>query len=236
MTNRNKISLAASTIFGLISSTLCATDLKDLVAPTAAAVKVVGDCKFTEGPAFSPKGFLLFSDIPNSRIVRVEADGQSNDFLKPSGGANGLVFDGSGHLYACQGQARRVVKIAIQDGKIETLCDQYQSGVEYQILIDVDVNECDEELTLGIYRIVEQGIINAITHGPASKVKICIQKSDSETYLLEISDNGPGAYNPKPGTGSVIIDAWCSILDGVKEIESEPDNGFTLRVRIPAKR
>ncbi len=121
-------------------------------------------------------------------------------------------------------------------GAIETLCEQYQSGVEYQILIDVDVNECDEELTLGIYRIVEQGIINAITHGPASKVMIRIQKSDSDTYLLEISDNGSGALNPKPGTGSVIIDAWCSILDGVKEIESEVDKGFTLRVRIPAKR
>lgn len=121
-------------------------------------------------------------------------------------------------------------------GAIETLCEQYQSGVEYQILIDVDVNECGEELTLGIYRIIEQGIINAITHGPASKVMIRIQKSDSDTYLLEISDNGPGAYNPKPGTGSVIIDAWCSILDGVKEIESEVDRGYTLRVRIPAKR
>ena len=125
MTDWQKISIAASAFIGLVSSPLCAADLKELVAPNAAAVKVVGDCKFTEGPAFSPKGFLLFSDIPNSRIVRVDADGQSSDFLKPSGGANGLVFDGAGHLYACQGQARRVVKIAIQDGKIEPLCDQY---------------------------------------------------------------------------------------------------------------
>ena len=104
---------------------LIADDLNDLKGPNSVATKIVGDCKFTEGPAFSPKGFLLFSDIPNSRIVRVDADGQSSDFLKPSGGANGLVFDASGHLYACQGQARRVVKIAIQDGKIETLCDSF---------------------------------------------------------------------------------------------------------------
>lgn len=106
-------------------SPVWADDLKDLVNPGVTAAKVVGDCKFTEGPAYSPKGFLLFSDIPNSRIVRVDADGSHSNFLKPSGGANGLVFDGAGHLYACQGQARRVVKIAIQDGKIETLCDSY---------------------------------------------------------------------------------------------------------------
>ena len=124
MIDWKKISFAVIANMGLIFP-LHATDLKDLVSPNAAAVKVVGDCKFTEGPAFSPKGFLLFSDIPNSRIVRVEADGKASDFLKPSGGANGLVFDAAGHLYACQGQARRVVKIASQDGKIEPLCDQY---------------------------------------------------------------------------------------------------------------
>jgi len=108
-----------------VTTTLFAHDLNDLIAQSVEAKKVVGECKFTEGPAFSPKGFLLFSDIPNSRIVRVDADGSSSDFLKPSGGANGLVFDAAGHLYACQGVARRVVKIAIQDGKIETLCDSY---------------------------------------------------------------------------------------------------------------
>ena len=119
-----RTSLALMAFVGLASS-LVAVELKELMAPNATATKIVGDCKFTEGPAFSPKGFLLFSDIPNSRIVRVEADGQSSDFLKPSGGANGLVFDAAGHLYACQGQARRVVKIAIQDGKIEPLCDSF---------------------------------------------------------------------------------------------------------------
>lgn len=102
-----------------------AAELKDLVKGDSKPTKIVGDCKFTEGPAYSPKGFLLFSDIPNSRIVRVETDGSTTDFLNPSGKANGLVFDAAGHLYACQGGSRRVVKIAIQDGKIEPLCDAF---------------------------------------------------------------------------------------------------------------
>ncbi len=45
--------------------------------------RFVGDCKFTEGPAWSPRGYLLFSDIPNDRIVQVLPDGTSKDFLKP---------------------------------------------------------------------------------------------------------------------------------------------------------
>ncbi len=110
----------------LTSARSHAADVKDLIAPDAEVKKVVGDCKFTEGPAFSPKGFLLFSDIPNSRIVKIEADGTASDFLKPSGGANGLAFDAAGNLYACQGGARRVVKINPADGKVDSLCDSYE--------------------------------------------------------------------------------------------------------------
>jgi gluconolactonase len=108
-----------------VASVSFADDLAHLIAPGAEVKKVTGDCKFTEGPAFSPKGFVLFSDIPNSRIVRVDADGTVSDFLKPSGASNGLVFDAAGNLYACQGGARRVVKIGTQDGKIEPLCELF---------------------------------------------------------------------------------------------------------------
>jgi gluconolactonase len=84
--------------------------------PSAEVRKVAGDSKFTEGPAWSPQGFLVFSDIPNDRIVKVLADGTASDFLKPSGKANGLMFDRAGRLYACQGGERRVVRLDIGPG------------------------------------------------------------------------------------------------------------------------
>jgi len=118
-------------------------------------------------------------------------------------------------------------------GSIESLCEQYRSGIEYQIQVDSFFKESEDELLLGIYRIVEQGIINAITHGPASKVFIKVEKTILDSILVEVSDNGPGSDNPKSGTGSAVIDAWCSILGGIKEIESELNHGFTLRVIIP---
>lgn len=120
-----KRTLGAIVLIAAATTPLRAAELKDLVAADAKATKVLGGCEFTEGPAYSPKGYLLFSDIPNSRIVRLDQDGSSVDFLKPSGKANGLVFDGQGNLYACQGEARRVVKIALQDGKVEPLCETF---------------------------------------------------------------------------------------------------------------
>lgn len=112
--------------FQIMLTGIVAADLPPQVADRAEVKKVAGDCRFTEGPAYSPKGFLLFSDIPNSRIVRVSAEGTVSDFMKPSGAANGLVFDAAGNLYACQGGARRVVKIGAQDGKVEPLCETYE--------------------------------------------------------------------------------------------------------------
>ena len=83
-----------------------AADLSDLVGGDP--VKVVGDCRFTEGPAWHPDGYLLFSDIPNNRIVRVNTDGSFSDWMTDSGGANGLMCDQSGNVYAAQGVAGRV--------------------------------------------------------------------------------------------------------------------------------
>jgi gluconolactonase len=109
----------------MLSACAAAADLAALIAPQAEVQKLAGDCQFTEGPAYSPRGYLLFSDIPNNRIVRLDADGKLTNYLKPSGQANGLVFDAGGHLYACQGEARRVVKINAVDGKLEVLAERF---------------------------------------------------------------------------------------------------------------
>ena len=81
-------------------------DFNELVA--GPVQKVVGDCAFTEGPAWHPDGYLLFSDIPNERILRVNVDGTSSEWFMPSGRANGLMCDRRGNVYACQGSERRV--------------------------------------------------------------------------------------------------------------------------------
>ncbi|MBX3448414.1 MAG: SMP-30/gluconolactonase/LRE family protein [Planctomycetaceae bacterium] len=116
--------LAGLTLFFAVAAPLWSADTIEGLVGDQKVVKLADGFKFTEGPAWSPQGFLLFSDIPNTSIVRHDADGIST-YLSPSGRANGLVFDEAGNLYACQGGARRVVKIGRQDGKIEVLADQY---------------------------------------------------------------------------------------------------------------
>jgi gluconolactonase len=60
---------------------------------------------FTEGPVFSRRGYLLFSDIPNEQILKWER-GEVTSFREKSNRANGLTFDHQGRLLAAEGGGR----------------------------------------------------------------------------------------------------------------------------------
>ncbi|MBM3756683.1 MAG: gluconolactonase [Acidobacteria bacterium] len=79
--------------------------------------KLVSDGhKFTEGPAVDAQGIVYFSDIPNSRIHKLAADGKVSVFRENTGESNGLMFGPDGRLYACQSARKRIVAYTM-DGK-----------------------------------------------------------------------------------------------------------------------
>jgi gluconolactonase len=111
----------------------------DALIPKGAKIEVLaGGFKWTEGPLWDKKNkALLFSDIPNNRVVRWSAKGGVKDFLKPSGytgkaafkgpepGSNGLAWDPQGSLVLCQHGDRRVARLAKDGHSFETLADKY---------------------------------------------------------------------------------------------------------------
>ena len=84
-------------------------------------------CRWAEGPAYFPAGrYLLWSDVPNDRILRWdEADGHVSEFRSPAGYTNGHTVDRQGRLVSCEHLARRVTRTEI-DGTITVLADRYQ--------------------------------------------------------------------------------------------------------------
>lgn len=120
-------------------------------------------------------------------------------------------------------------------GSCENLKSEFLGDVDFNVEIRQEVEEFNDEFRLGVYRIIEQGVINSIKHGPASKISIRVVENEQSELIVEVIDNGPSANEIGSGKGSVIIDAWLSILGGRKEIESKPGNGFTLRVYLPQK-
>jgi len=82
--------------------------------------------RWTEGPVWFGDGrYLLFSDIPNDRIMRWdETTGKSSIFRHPANYPNGLARDRQGRLLVCEHQSRRVTRTEY-DGSITVLADRY---------------------------------------------------------------------------------------------------------------
>ncbi|MEU3273298.1 SMP-30/gluconolactonase/LRE family protein [Saccharomonospora sp. NPDC006951] len=83
-------------------------------------------CRWTEGPAYFPAGrYLVFSDIPNDRLLRWdETTGAVGVFRQPAGYTNGHSVDRAGRLLSCEQGNRRVTRTE-HDGSITVLADRW---------------------------------------------------------------------------------------------------------------
>src|SRR5947209_19540078 len=86
--------------------------LHDLIASDAALERIAGGLGFTEGPVWRGD-HLLFSDIPNARIVRWRRLPEGPELTTfARGESNGLTLDGQGRLIAAEHKGRKVSRIA----------------------------------------------------------------------------------------------------------------------------
>jgi gluconolactonase len=83
--------------------------------------------RWAEGPVyFRDGGYLLWSDIPNNRMMRwLEEDGHVSTFRAPSNCSNGNTRDREGRLVTCEHDTRRVTRTE-HDGRITVLIDNYR--------------------------------------------------------------------------------------------------------------
>lgn len=111
----------------------------DQIVPADAVLEKIADgFAWAEGPVWNrSEKYLLFSDVPNNRIIKWKESAGTSVFLQPSGysgtetftgrepGSNGLTFDKEGRLVFCQHGDRRVVRRE-KNGAITTLADRYE--------------------------------------------------------------------------------------------------------------
>lgn len=83
--------------------------------------------RWAEGPVWIADGrYLLFSDIPNNRIMKWDdTNGETSVFRYPSNYSNGLGRDRQGRLLTCEHLTRRVTRTEY-DGSITVLADSYE--------------------------------------------------------------------------------------------------------------
>jgi gluconolactonase len=89
--------------------------------------KLFTGCRWAEGPVYFAAGrYLVWSDIPNDRMLRYdETDGSVSVFRQPAGNSNGNTTDRQGRLVTCEHGGRRVSRTE-HDGSITMLSDKWR--------------------------------------------------------------------------------------------------------------
>ena len=100
-------------------------------------------CRWTEGPVYFPAmRSLVFSDIPNDRMLRFDEESAAvSIFRRPSEYTNGNTLDRQGRLVSCQHGGRRVIRTE-HDGSITVLADRIE-GKRFNSPNDVVVKSDD---------------------------------------------------------------------------------------------
>ena len=155
--------------------------LEDLVDIKATPEKVAGDCRFTEGPVFSRRGFLLFSDIPNNRILKWER-GQVSTFRENSNGANGLTFDHQGRLLVCEkGKVTRTEK----DGSITVLASA-GIGNPNDLVYSIDGSVYFTDLPKSsVYQVTRKGEARVVASDNTAPNGVALSPNQQKLYVAD---------------------------------------------------
>jgi gluconolactonase len=164
-------------------------------------------CRWTEGPAYFPAGrYLLFSDIPNDRMLRWdETTGAVGVLRAPAGYANGHTVDRRGRLVSCEHGNRRVTRTE-PDGSITVLADRYDgkkfnspndvvehsdgsiwfTDPSYGIDSDYEGHRADSEIgACHVYRIDPSGEVRIVAGDFERPNGLAFSADESQLYIVD---------------------------------------------------
>ncbi|HUB10473.1 MAG TPA: SMP-30/gluconolactonase/LRE family protein [Acetobacteraceae bacterium] len=212
----------------------------------AAVERIATGFRWAEGPVyFRDGGYLLFSDIPNNRIMRwLEEDGHLSVFRAPSNYSNGNTRDRQGRLITCEHDARRVTRTE-HDGRTTVVLDRYEgkplnapndvvvasdgavwfTDPGYGIDGPYEGHKAEAELPRNVYRVdPASGAATVVADDFVRPNGLCFSPDESWLYVVDsgISHGGPAHIRvfQVAGTrlrqGRVFADFAPGMTDGVR--------------------
>ena len=173
----------------------------------AAVERLYHGCRWAEGPVWFGDGrYLLWSDIPNNRILKWEEEtGAVSVFRKPANNANGHTRDRQGRLISCEHDSRRVTRTEY-DGSITVLIDRFEgkrlnspndvvvksddsiwfTDPPFGILADYEGHVDEQELPTSIYRLDSGTGTATVVSGAINRPNgLAFSPDESRLYVVE---------------------------------------------------
>ena len=97
-----------------------------------------------------------------------------------------------------------------------------------------DSNNWSSEINTVVYRIIQEGMINAFRHGRATKIELRFRRMGQD-LLLQIHDNGKGNVSINEGIGLKGMHERVSRIGGEISLNNST-TGFTLLVQLPLEK
>ena len=185
----------------------------------AAVERLWTGARWAEGPVWFGDGrYLLFSDIPNNRMLRwLEDTGEVSVFRSPSNYSNGNSRDRQGRLLTCEHDLRRLIRTE-HDGTITVLMDRFQgkplnapndlavhsdgaiwfTDPGYGIMSNYEGHKASFELPANVYRLDPGTHEATVVAGDLGKPNgICFSPDEKKLYLVDTGEaKHPG--DPRP--------------------------------------
>jgi gluconolactonase len=193
--------------------------------------KVATGFTFTEGPAWSPAGFLIFSDIPENKLLQFTPGEPAGIFRENSNGANGNRFDAQGRLYTCESHSRRIMR-ADKKGKLEVVAERWQ-GKRLNAPNDIAVRkEGDAYFTdpafgnqqdtreldfFGVYHISRKGELEVIAKPKGRPNGVALAPDGRRLYVSNSDERNVRAYDLDKNGAAANERTLISGIEGVPD-------------------
>jgi gluconolactonase len=199
--------------------------------------KVAAGLQFTEGPAWSKEGFLLFSDCNTNKLHKFTPGTGGADYAEIPGGPNGNTYDVQGRLYTCEFHSRRVTRTS-KKGVVEVLASKFE-GKRLNAPNDIvvrrdghiyftdpafgDQQDHRELDFFGVYHITPKGELEAIARWKTRPNGIALSASGKTLYVADSDARLIRAFDlDKAGAASkerVVIENIQGVPDGIRTDE-----------------
>ncbi|MEZ5361860.1 MAG: PAS domain S-box protein [Bryobacterales bacterium] len=113
---------------------------------------------------------------------------------------------------------------------------QRATGIEVRVEADDPVAELPRRTALGLYRIAQEALWNAVKHSGTDSVTIAVRTAPDDELVLEVTDHGKGfdLADVRRGRslGLVSMEERTRLIGGNLELQAQPGGGTVVRVRL----